>query len=75
MSQSGRQREIEVAETTTVAELEPLVDLSARQLIDAAFHDLGLLLTIHEPLEFEQSKVLLAKFGYVARRASPPPRA
>jgi hypothetical protein len=75
MTPSDRGREIEVPETTTVAELEPHVDVSARQLIEAAFQELGLLLTIHDALQFEQTAVLLARFGYVARRGSPPPRA
>jgi hypothetical protein len=72
MSDGNRRPEIEVPETTTVAELAPRAQLSNVHLIQAAFHELGLLLTINEALDFEQSKALLAHFGFVARRAPPP---
>jgi hypothetical protein len=75
MQHDDRRREIYLAETTTVVELEPRMDVSAAALVKAGFEELGLLLTIHDRLAFEQARELVAHFGFIARRASPPPRA
>jgi hypothetical protein len=73
MRPGDRGKEIVLPEATTVAELARLLDLTARQLITTAFQELGLLLTISEPLQFERSRALAAQFGFVARRGAPPP--
>lgn len=71
MSLPERGREIEVPETTTIAELASRAGLPATPLVRVGFEALGLLLTIDEALHFEQARVLLAHLGYAARREAP----
>jgi ketopantoate reductase len=71
MDQHDPGRDIELGETTSVVELETRMDVPAVRLVAAAFHELGLMLTIHERLSFEQASKLVAHFGFVARRRDP----
>jgi hypothetical protein len=60
--------ELVIAEFTTVAELAHRIEVPAGRIVRAALHELGLLLTIDEALAFDQTKALVAQFGYAARR-------
>jgi hypothetical protein len=68
--EDGR-REIEVSERVTVFELAPRIAVSPAQLIGAAFHEHGRMVTIFEPIPFELAQALLAQFGYIARLRKP----
>ena len=60
-------KEVHLGELTAVTELAHRTGLSATALVRAAFKDLGLLVTIDQPLSFQQAKKLLEGFGYAAR--------
>jgi hypothetical protein len=63
-------REIQVPDPATIVTLSNLTEISTTRLIQTAFEDMGRLLTIYDPLPFDESRALLVHFGYDARRAS-----
>jgi hypothetical protein len=61
-------KEIVLGELTPLGDLADLLDVPAARLVEAGFHDLGLLLTIRDVFTFEQASLVAATFGWRARR-------
>jgi translation initiation factor IF-2 len=59
---------VRVNEFLTVAELSELIDISAGELVGAAFKNLGLMVTINQRLDFDQIELLLEEFNFQAVR-------
>jgi putative addiction module component (TIGR02574 family) len=61
-------KDIVLGEATPVRELARRVGQPIRRIVEVGFSELGLLLTIQDDLAFNQASVIVAEFGYRARR-------
>ncbi len=68
----GGMKEIVLGESTTVAELADLLEVSATAVVKAALTELGLLATIDQRLSFREAGTIAVEFGVVARRRDGP---
>jgi translation initiation factor IF-2 len=59
---------VRVNEFLTVAELAELIDESATTIVQSAFKNLGLMVTINQRLDFDQIEMLLEEFNFRAVR-------
>jgi translation initiation factor IF-2 len=59
---------IRVNEFLTVSELAELMDISASEIVGAAFKNLGLMVTVNQRLDFDQIELLLEEFNFTAVR-------
>jgi translation initiation factor IF-2 len=66
--QEEEAKTVRVNEFLTVAELSELIDVSASELVTAAFKNLGLMVTINQRLDFDQIELLLEEFNFKAVR-------
>ena len=64
-------KDLEVPEAVSLAALADLTSVPAARLIRAGFEELGRLLTIGDVLPFEDTKALVACFGFTARLRRP----
>ena len=66
-----REREktrIRVNEFISVAELADLMKVPATQIVQLAFKELGLMVTVNQRLDFDQIELIASEFGYQAMK-------
>jgi translation initiation factor IF-2 len=59
---------IRVNEFISVAELADLMKVPATQIVQLAFKELGLMVTVNQRLDFDQIELIASEFGYQAVR-------
>lgn len=61
-------REVLLDESMTVSELADALETSATTVVGIAFRNVGLMVTIHEELTFQQASTIAAELGFKARK-------
>lgn len=62
-------RDIQLGEYTSIAELANLMNASVASVTRVALERVGVLAAIARPLPFAQARAVAAEFGYRARRS------